>query len=74
MIKKALSMLLSLTLLMSLIVVPVRAEGTQDGTQTVTLRMETQTGEWEHTEYKGSDPSTYYTVKILRSRNSIHLL
>lgn len=64
MIKKALSMLLSLTLLMSLIVVPVRAEGTQDGTQTVTLRMETQTGEWEHTEYKGSDPSTYYTVKV----------
>lgn len=64
MIKKALSMLLSLTLLMSLIVVPVRAEGTQDGTQTVTLRMETQSGEWEHTEYKGSDPSTYYTVKI----------
>ena len=64
MIKKALSMLLSLTLLMSLIVVPVCAEGTQDGTQTVTLRMETQSGEWEHTEYKGSDPSTYYTVKI----------
>ena len=64
MIKKALSMLLSLTLLMSLIVVPARAEGAQDGAQTVTLRMEPQSGEWKHTEYKGSDPSTYYTVKI----------
>ena len=64
MIKKALSMLLSLTLLMSLIVVPARAEGAQDGAQTVTLRMEPQSGEWKHTEYKGADPNTYYTVKI----------
>lgn len=64
MIKKALSMILSLTLLMSLIVVPARAEGAQDEAQTVTLRMEPQSGEWKHTEYKGADPNTYYTVKI----------
>ena len=63
--KKALSLFLSLAMMLSLIVVPVHAEGTVTGNQTVELGFVAQAGEWEYKEYKGSDPTTYYTVDVI---------
>lgn len=65
MIKRALSILLSLTMLLSLVVVPASAESTLEGNQKIELRIEAQQGEWKYNgSYKGSDPNTYYTVAI----------
>lgn len=65
MIKRALSILLSLTMLLSLVVVPASAESTLEGNQKIELRIEAQQGEWKYNgSYKGSDPKTYYTVAI----------
>lgn len=63
--KKALSLFLSLAMMLSLIVVPAHAEGTVTGNQTVELGFAAQAGEWEYKEYKGSDPTTYYTVDVI---------
>ena len=52
-------------MMLSLIVVPVHAEGTVTGNQTVELGFVAQAGEWEYKEYKGSDPTTYYTVDVI---------
>ena len=35
------------------------------GNQTVELGFVAQAGEWEYKEYKGSDPTTYYTVDVI---------
>lgn len=65
MIKRALSILLSLTMLLSLVVVPASAESTLEGNQKIELRIEAQQGEWKYNgSYKGSNPNTYYTVAI----------
>ena len=65
MIKRALLILLSLTMLLSLVVVPASAESTLEGNQKIELRIEAQQGEWKYNgSYKGSDPKTYYTVAI----------
>lgn len=65
MIKRALSILLSLTMLLSLVVVPASAESTLEGNQKIKLRVEAQQGEWKYNgSYKGSDRNTYYTVAI----------
>lgn len=62
MMKKGLSLILAVAMVLSLVVLPTYAENDAD----VTLGLRVQEGPWEIKDvaYSGKDPATYYTVEI----------